>query len=199
MTARIILASGSEIRKNLLLQAGVLHDIKPARIDEDAIRNSLVAEGVSCRDIAAELAEAKARKVSQKHPDSLVIGCDQILDLNGQILSKPADRSDAIAQLNKMRGTGHTLFSAAVIFQRGEPQWRFIGKVKMEMRTLSDEYLNGYVERNWHSIQYSVGCYKIEEEGPRLFSKVTGDYFSVLGMPLLEILGYLTQRGELQA
>lgn len=197
MTNRIILASGSEIRQVLLRNAGVEFETSIARIDEDAIRASLEVENTRSRDIADTLAEFKAQKVAMKAEDAFVIGCDQTLDFEGKTLSKPTSKAGAIAQLLALRAKKHTLYSAVVIYENGKPVWRHIGKVNMEMRDFSDSYLESYVERNWDSIRYSVGSYKLEEEGVRLFSRISGDYFVVLGLPLLEVLSYLSQRGLL--
>ena len=125
------------------------------------------------------------------------MGCDQVLDHRGTLLSKPKDQTDAIKQLQLLCGDRHSLLSAAVLYQDGEPVWRHVGQVRLRMREISDDYLTDYVDRNWHSIQHAVGCYKLEEEGVRLFSNIEGDYFHVLGMPLLELLNYLTLRGDL--
>jgi len=197
MSESIILASGSVIRQNLLVNACVPFTTEVARVDEDTIRASLQAAGASPLDIADALAEAKARKISNKNPDALVIGCDQILSISGKILSKPIDIKDAKQHLSYLNGKTHKLLSAAVIYLGGEPQWRHVGTVRMHMRDCSEEYLNSYLERNWDSVRDSVGCYKLEEEGVRLFSQVEGDYFTVLGLPLTELLGYLTIRGAL--
>ncbi|MCP4825134.1 MAG: septum formation protein Maf, partial [Shimia sp.] len=137
------------------------------------------------------------RKVSLKRPEALVLGCDQVLDFQGTIFSKPDSVEDARNQLLLLRGQRHMLLSAAVIYQNGEPLWRHVGVVRLFMRQFSNDFLEGYLDRNFDSIRHSVGGYKLEEEGVRLFSKIDGDYFTVLGMPLLEILSFLTTRGEL--
>lgn len=194
----IILASGSEIRRTLLQKAGVQVTAIPARVDEDALRNGMLADAAPPRDIADALAEMKAQKISAKHPRALVIGCDQVLSFEGDILNKPESPRDARDQLARMRGKRHELLSAVVICEEGKPIWRHVGVVRMVMRPVSDKYLDEYVARNWDSIKHSVGAYKLEEEGVRLFAQVQGDYFTVLGLPLLEVLSYLTLRGDLE-
>ena len=157
----------------------------------------MLSEAATPRDIADALAEMKARKVSDKHPGALVLGCDQVLDHRGFLLSKPTDPDDALRQLKTLQGDRHSLLSAAVLCENGKPIWRHVGQVRLRMRQVSDDYLADYVTRNWDRIQHAVGCYKLEEEGVRLFSNIEGDYFHVLGMPLLELLNYLTLRGDL--
>ena len=197
MSVPLILASGSEIRAQLLRQACLDFDVQKARVDEESITAALLAEEAKPRDIADALAEMKARKVSEKNPGALVLGCDQVLDFQGKLLSKPKDPEDAVAQLRDMQDDRHALLSAAVLYENGEPLWRHVGVVRLRMRPLSESYIESYVTRNWESIQHAVGCYKLEEEGVRLFSNIQGDYFHVLGMPLLELLNYLTLRGDL--
>lgn len=199
MAQTLILASGSSIRTQLLRQANVAHEISVARIDEEMIKTALISDGAAPRDVADTLAEMKARKVSDKNPGALVLGCDQVLDHRGSLFSKPATPEDAIAQLTALRGERHSLLSAAVIVENGKPIWRHIGQVRLRMRDASDAYIADYVARNWDSIQHAVGAYKLEEEGVRLFSSIEGDYFNVLGLPLLELLNYLTLRGDLTA
>ena len=195
---KLILASGSSIRAQMLVNANVVFDIEKPRVDEEMIKAALMAEGAKPRDIADTLAEMKARKVSEKHPDALVIGSDQVLDHAGALLSKPKERSEAEAQIIMLSGKKHQLLSAAVICENGKPLWRHIGVARMQMRDISPSYMHAYLDRNWPSLRDSVGGYKLEEEGVRLFSRVDGDYFTVLGMPLLEILSYLGLRGDLE-
>jgi nucleoside triphosphate pyrophosphatase len=197
MPQPFILASGSVIRHKLLDQAGVMHQITKPRVDEEMIKAALLAEEATPRDIADALAEMKATKISEKHPGALVLGCDQVLDHRSTLMSKPETPQDAITQLQSLRGDRHSLLSAAVLCEDGKPIWRHVGQVRLRMREISDAYLQDYVDRNWESIRHAVGCYKLEEEGVRLFSNIQGDYFHVLGMPLLELLNYLTLRGDL--
>ncbi|MGH1458283.1 MAG: Maf family protein [Paracoccaceae bacterium] len=196
--AHFILASGSASRADMLRRAGLAFDIQKPRIDEEMVRDALLGDGAKPRDIADTLAEMKARKVSEKKPDALVIGSDQVLDHAGDLFSKPADIAEAKAQIRRLSGQKHQLLSAAVICENGKPIWRHVGVVRMQMREISEAYLDAYLARNWDSIRHSVGGYKLEEEGVRLFSRVDGDYFTVLGMPLLEILSYLSLRGDLE-
>jgi len=197
MVQPLILASGSDIRATLLRNAGIEFEVVVPRVDEDTIKQSLIAENASPRDIADALAEMKALRVASKHPDAIVIGCDQVLAHGRQMLSKPKTPADAIAQLKSLRGQTHQLLSAAVIYADGKPQWRHVGLTRLFMRDVSDAYLAAYVDRNWDSIRHAVGAYKLEEEGARLFSRVEGEYFNVLGIPLLELLSYLTLRGTI--
>ena len=183
------------MRKELLEKSNISFvSVKP-NIDEDAVKSSLLVENYSPRDIADALAELKASKISLKTPDSLVLGCDQILEFEGALLEKPPSKDLAVQQLMKISGKKHIAYSAAVIFENSKPIWRFVGKADLLLKSNSEEYISDYVSRNWDSIKHSVGGYKIEEEGCRLFSKINGDYFSILGMPLIEIINFLCIRG----
>jgi septum formation protein len=152
---------------------------------------------MSPRDIADALAEMKATKVSLKERTRLVLGCDQVLDLGGEILSKPATIEEARAQLQRLRGRTHDLLSAVVMCQDGAPIWRHVGRARLTVRAFSDAWLEDYLDRNWPDIAGCVGAYKLESEGVRLFSRIDGDYFTVLGLPLLDVLAFLTLRGDL--
>ena len=193
----LILASGSTIRADLLRRSHVAIEVEPARVDEDAIKDALVAEGAAPRDIADALADAKARKVASKRVDQLVLGCDQVLEFDGSIISKCETQEEAATLLRRMKSKRHSLLSAAVIYEDAKPVWRHVGQVRLHMRDLSDTYIDDYLSRNWDSVRSAVGCYKLEEEGPRLFHRIEGDYFNVLGLPLLELLSYLSLRGTL--
>ncbi len=195
----ILLASASEIRLSLLRAANVPVTARPARIDEESIRMALEAEGASPRDLADALAEMKARKIAEKEPGALVHGCDQVLEMKRRVFAKPASPEDARAQLQALRGQTHRLLSAAVFYENGRPVWRHVGEARLTMRDFSDSYLDDYLARNWDSLRHAVGCYKLEEEGIRLFSAVEGDHFTILGLPMLPLLSYLGIRGLIPA
>jgi len=194
MAAEIVLASGSQARAAMLRAAGVPFRVVKAAVDEEALRDALLAEEVTPRDLSDALAEMKALRVSARTP-GVVIGSDQILALGGEVFTKQPDREAARTALVKLRGQRHSLFSAAVICEDGKPVWRHVSEVKLMMRMFSDDYLDEYLDRNWPEVSGAVGCYHYEGEGVRLFTQVTGDYHTILGMPLLPLLNYLTTRG----
>ena len=198
MLEKLILASGSKIRAEMLKNAGISFEIVVPKIDEENLKRSLIQTGIKPRDIADFLAEQKSKKVSQKFSEAIVIGCDQILEFEDQIFDKPESKEDVFNQLRRIRGNKHKLWSAAVIYQAGTPLWRHVGRVNLQMADVSDDFLTEYVSRNWDEIQYCVGGYQLEREGVRLFDRVDGNYFNVLGLPLLELLSYLARRGTIQ-
>jgi septum formation protein len=191
----LILASTSPIRLSMLRAAGLSVEAAAPRVDEVSIRDALVAEGAHPRDIADTLAEMKARKVAEKRPGDLVLGCDQVLALDRETFAKPETPDEARAQLRLLRGKSHKLHSAIVAYENAEPVWRQVAEARLTMHEISDSYLDDYVTRNWDSIRHSVGGYKIEEEGVRLFSAISGDHFTILGLPLLPLLAWLGTKG----
>lgn len=191
----ILLASASPIRLTLLLNAGLTVTAQPARIDEDAVRAGLESEHATPRDVADTLAELKARKLADKNPEALVLGCDQVLAFKHQVWAKPESRDQARAQLQTLRGDTHQLLSALVLYHRAEPIWRHVGQARLTMTQFSDSYLDAYLDRTWPQVASSVGAYQLEGEGIRLFSSIEGDYFTILGLPLLPLLSYLSLRG----
>lgn len=191
----LLLASASPIRLTLLRNAGLSVSAQPARIDEDAVRASLAVDRAKARDVADTLAELKARKLADRNPTALVLGCDQVLEFDGQSWSKPADLPQARNQLQTLRGKSHHLHSALVLYHDAKPIWRHIGSAKLTMADHSDAYLDAYLSRNWPQVAGCVGAYQIEGEGIRLFSAVEGDYFTILGLPLLPLLAFLSLRG----
>lgn len=193
-----ILASGSKIRAEMLRNAGVSLETVIARVDEDSIKSALLSDGAPARDVADALAEMKARRVAAKNPEALVLGADQVLVCEGKMFDKPDSIDAARSQLQALRGKTHELLSAAVIVEDGTPVWRHIGRAQLMMRPFSGEFLENYLQKHAEDLFTTVGAYKLEAEGSQLFTRVQGDYFSVLGLPLLEILGFLRTRGICQ-
>jgi septum formation protein len=193
----IILASGSATRQAMLRAAGVAFEVVVARVDEETLTAALLAEDRSPRDVADALAEMKAARVSDKVPGALVVGADQVLSCEGRLLAKPLRLDEAREQLLWLMGKTHSLHSAAVIYRGGEPIWRHVSEARLTMGRLSEGWLDGYLQRNWEAVRTSVGGYRIEEEGVRLFSRIEGDHFTVLGLPLLPLLSFLAGRGTI--
>jgi septum formation protein len=195
MTPGLILASQSASRIDMLRAARVPFEAEAARVDEAAVKASMLAEGAAPRDVADALADLKARKVAMRHPDRLVLGGDQVLVVEGAILDKPRDLDEARAHLRRLRGRTHELLSAVVVYENARPVWRHIGRVQLAMRDFSDDFLEGYIAAEGGGLLATVGAYRLEGAGAQLFTRVQGDYFSVLGLPLLEVLAFLRLRG----
>lgn len=198
MPQPLIIASQSSARRNMLQNAGLEIECHPARIDESAIKASLLAQNAPPRDIADALADMKARRVAGKYPDRLVLGADQILVHKGKIFDKPTSVKEAKSQLLTLRGQSHLLFSAVVIYDQGAPVWRYIGRAELTMRDFSAAFLDTYMAKTGDDLFTTVGGYKLESLGSQLFLSVKGDYFSVLGLPLLEVLAFLRGKGICQ-
>ena len=194
-----ILASSSPIRAKMLADAGVSVEQISPRVDEDAVKAALLAEGHGPQEIADALAEIKATKVSGKSPNRLVIGADQVLEQDGTLFNKPSSPEVAKQHLKAFSARRHRLISAAVIAEDGRPVFRAVQSVTLHVRPLSEAFIDDYLSRAPASIFDCVGGYQLEGFGAQLFSKVEGDYFTVLGLPLLDILGYLRERGHLIA
>ena len=191
----LILASGSGVRKRLLKNAGLDFTVEVAAVDEATVKESMQAEAASARDIADTLAELKAQRVSMRHPEALVIGADQILGLGREMFDKPVGMEGARHHLQRLRGQEHRLVTAACIVRGGQPIWRHVEIPRLTMRNFSDEFLEDYLTRSGEKILGSVGAYLLEDRGAQLFSKVDGDYFSILGLPLLQLLDFLRGHG----
>ena len=198
MSLDVILASGSSSRRSLLAGAGVeAQSIKP-NVDEDSAKLVMRSEGLTIRDQAMRLAELKAIKVSTTHP-GLVIGGDQMLNLDEEAFDKPKDLAGAADHLRKLSGKSHRLETAIVIAENGVPVWRHLARPKRTVRTLSEDYIAHYIDECGERLLTTVGAYQLEHRGSQLFTQIEGDYFSILGLPLLPLLDYLRVRGVLEA
>ncbi|HWA60046.1 MAG TPA: Maf family protein [Caulobacteraceae bacterium] len=193
----VILASGSASRAQILKAAGVPFEAVSPGVDEAAAKQSLLAEALGPRDVADALAELKAVKVSARRP-GLVIGADQTLDLDGVLFDKADSVEEARARLRALRGRRHRLHAALVVAENGEPVWRTIESPTLSMRPFTDAFLEAYLARQGEAILSSVGCYHLEGEGAQLFDHIQGDYFAILGLPLMGLLDFLRRRGVLE-
>lgn len=193
----LTLASGSATRRQMLEAAGLEIAVAAARVDEESVKAALLAEGATPRDVADALAEMKAVKVAAR-TGGLVLGADQVLEAGGALISKPKCPAEAVAQILSLSGRTHRLLSAAVLVRDGAPVWRHVGVARLTMRTLSPGFVEAYVARTWDEIRHSVGGYQIEAEGIRLMARIEGDHFTILGLPLLELLNYLVISGEIE-
>lgn len=172
-------------------------DTASAGVDEDAVKSAMLAERARPREIADALAEAKAVKASSTRPGALVIGADQTMDFEGRLFDKPVSLAEARARLQQIRGKTHALHSGVVVARDGEPIWREVVSARLTMRPFSDSFLDGYLERGGEELLSSVGAYQLENEGAQLFSRIEGDYFTILGLPLMGLLDLLRRHGVL--
>lgn len=199
MTA-LVLASQSASRRALLTAAGVPFTARAAGVDEAAAKASLQAEGLDGRGLADALAELKAVKLSRMLPGALVLGCDSTVETaDGALVDKAETREAAAAQLRALAGTTHRLASAAVVAQGGTAVWRHVDVARLTMRAFTDAFLNAYLDAEWPAVGGCVGGYRLEGLGAQLFARVEGSHFTILGLPLLPLLGWLRERGELPA
>lgn len=191
----LILASASEVRARVLKGAGVDFDIHPAHVDEEAVKDSLLAAKAPLRDVADALAELKALRVSANRPDALVLGADQVLAFEGELVNKCASLDEARTLLRRLRGRSHQLISALVLAKAGGAIWRTAETATLKMRDFSDRFLDDYLASEGEELLKGVGCYRLESRGAQLFERVEGDYFTVLGLPLQSLLAVLRQHG----
>jgi septum formation protein len=185
----VILASASKIRSEMLLHAGIDCDVVPAEIDEGAIKQQFPQNGSEA--VALVLAKRKALHVSQNHSGRLVIGADQILDLNGEIFNKPIDRDQARSQLIRLSGRSHELISAVSVACNGQECWSHVDRARLWVRDLSREFIDSYLSRLGDAAFTSPGSYQVEGIGIQLFDRIDGNHYTILGMPLLPLLTYL--------
>ena len=197
-TERLVLASASVARRKLLADAGVEFLVEPAHIDERGLRAKLAADGADAGRCALALAEAKAVTVSSRHPDALIIGADQILVCENRWFDKPAHLGEARRQLMALRGRSHVLETAVCAVRNGERLWQAKSDPRLTMRWFRDGFLDDYLAVEGEAILGSVGAYRLEGRGVQLFEWIDGDYFAVLGLPLLELLRFLRGRGSLR-
>ncbi len=190
----VILASKSAARTAVLKGAGVAFETAVSGVDEEAVKTALLAEGQGAKAIAEALAELKAQKISQSRP-GLVIGADQTLEFDGRLYDKAETVEEARARLKLLRGKPHQLHSAVVVAKDGAPIWRDMVSCTLTMRDFSDDFLEDYLAREGEAALGSVGCYRLESLGAQLFSKIEGDYFAILGLPLLGLLDLLRNHG----
>ncbi|MEO8115847.1 MAG: Maf family protein [Phenylobacterium sp.] len=188
----VVLASKSAARRAVLEGAGVAFEVAVAGVDEDAVKAGLLADGATPREVADALAELKAIRVSRSRPE-FVVGADQTLEFEGRLYDKAETVADARARLQALRGKPHRLHSAVVVAKDGAPIWREVATATLTMRDFSDAFLDDYLAREGEAALGSVGCYRLEDIGAQLFSKVEGDYFAILGLPLLGLLELLRQ------
>jgi septum formation protein len=191
MTSKIILASKSGVRKKILDENGIKCEILPANIDEDQIKQSLIKEKATPELISKNLAELKANKISEKKPDKLVLGADSVINLNGELISKPTSREEALGILEKLSGQKHQLISSVCISKNGSMIWNFTDASNLTMRKLNSDEIKSYLSKIKDKELYAYGVYQIEADGRSLFSKIEGDENTIMGLPVKQIKEYL--------
>jgi septum formation protein len=190
----LILASASPSRRQLLANAGLVFTIEPSGIDEDEVKRSLGSRAAP-QELASTLAEMKAVKVSARYPEAMVVGADSTLACNGRMFDKPPDLAGARKQLQTLRGQSHELFSSVVVARGGARLWHWSERARLTMRQLNDGFIDAYLARAGEDVLTSVGAYQLEGLGAHLFNRVDGDYFTILGLPLLPLLSFLAGHG----
>ena len=194
----VVLASASATRAEMLRRAGVTFAIDPAHVDEDEIKRGLRATDATAADLAETLADLKARKTAARHPGALVVGADQVLDCAGRWFDKPTGRAAARDQLLALRGRPHELVSCVCVVQDGQRLWHHVGRARLTVRPFTEEFLDAYLDSAGEAVRHSVGAYQLEGLGAQLFSRIDGDYFTILGMPLLPLLDFLRNHGAVR-
>ena len=196
MIKKIILASKSKVRKEILEKNGIKCIVEPSNIDESEIKNSLLKNNETPEIISKNLAELKSNKISQKKNEELVLGADSVIDLNGKIISKPSNRSEALEILKKLNGQTHHLISSVCISKNGSMIWNYTDKAKLTMKSMSDEELKLYLNKIKDEALYAYNVYQIEGEGKKLFSKIEGDEDTIMGLPIKKIKEYLKNKDK---
>ena len=188
---KIILASKSKVRKKILDQNNISVQVQPSNVDEDVVKESLIKEKSSPENIAKNLAELKANKISQKENDLLVLGADSVIDLNGELISKPKDRKEAMHILQKLNGKKHNLISSVCISKNGSMIWNYTDKAVLTMKSMTNNDLQNYLSKISDKALYAYNVYQIEGEGKNLFSNIEGDENTIMGLPIKKIKEYL--------
>ena len=188
---KIILASKSKVRKKILDQNNISVQVQPSNVDEDVVKESLIKEKSSPENIAKNLAELKANKISQKKNDLLVLGADSVIDLNGELISKPKDRKEAMHILQKLNGKKHNLISSVCISKNGSMIWNYTDKAILTMKNMTNNDLQNYLSKISDEALYAYNVYQIEGEGKNLFSNIEGDENTIMGLPIKKIKEYL--------
>ena len=193
MLNKIILASKSKVRKEILDKNNIINTVEPSNVDEDIVKESLLKEKVSPDIISRNLAELKANKVSKRNSEKLVLGADSVIDLNGALISKPENRNDALNILKKLNGKKHYLVSSVCISRNGSMIWNYTDKASLTMKNLSDDQLKTYLSKISDEALYAYNVYQIEGEGRNLFSSIEGDEDTIMGLPIKKIKEYLKE------